>query len=266
MWDTFRTVCISIPLVTVYTTVCGSLSVLLGVFFSSGGPSHQVSRFWAWLILKTCSVKVKMSGLENLLPDRVYVFASNHQSLFDIPVLFTYLPISFRILYKRSLNGIPFLGWHLFMCGHIAVDRANPVRARKSLERAAARIRKVSVSIFPEGTRSADGSLGRFKNGGFLLAVRAGVSVVPVTISGSWKIMKRGEVTVHPGTIRVHVDRPIPVEEIEESSVSELAQTVKEIVARNHQDDQVIAGADSLPKADEVSPKLVHRSSKAKAE
>jgi 1-acyl-sn-glycerol-3-phosphate acyltransferase len=234
MWHTLRTALWFIPAVSLYTIVCGSVSFVLALVFRSGGPSHQVARFWAWLILKTCRVKVSVSGTENLESEHVYVFASNHQSLFDIPILFVHLPIAFRILYKQSLNLIPFLGWHLFVSGHIAVDRANPVRARKSLERAAARIRKMSVAIFPEGTRSTDGSLGRFKYGGFLLAVRAGVPIVPVTISESWRVMKRGEVTVHPRTVRVAVDKPLPVTEWDEQSVAELAQAVREVVKGNY--------------------------------
>jgi 1-acyl-sn-glycerol-3-phosphate acyltransferase len=238
MWHTVRTVGWFIPAVTLYTIVCGSVSFVLAVLFRSGGPSHQVARFWAWLILKTCGVKVSISGLENLDSGQIYVFASNHQSLFDIPILFVYLPFSFRILYKKSLNRIPFLGWHLFMSGHIGVDRANPVRARKSLEHAAERIRKMSVAVFPEGTRSSDGSLGRFKYGSFLLAVRAGVSIVPVTIFESWRVMKRGDVTVHPGTVRVRVDRPLSVAGLDEQSASKLAKTVREVVKRNSQPDE----------------------------
>jgi 1-acyl-sn-glycerol-3-phosphate acyltransferase len=124
------------------------------------------------------------------------------------------------------------------MSGHIGVDRANPVRARKSLEHAAERIRKMSVAVFPEGTRSSDGSLGRFKYGSFLLAVRAGVSIVPVTIFESWRVMKRGDVTVHPGTVRVRVDRPLSVAGLDEQSASKLAKTVREVVKRNSQPDE----------------------------
>jgi 1-acyl-sn-glycerol-3-phosphate acyltransferase len=140
------------------------------------------------------------------------------------------------------------------MCGHIAVDRQNPVRARKSLERAAARIQATSVLIFPEGTRSTDGNMRRFKYGSFLLALRAGVPIVPVTISESWRVMKRGEVTVHPGPVRVLVDRPIPIEAFDEDSVSHLAQTVQEVVARNYQPTQSSTG-DAAP-ADELENDL----------
>jgi 1-acyl-sn-glycerol-3-phosphate acyltransferase len=230
-----RTIVWFIPLVSLYTIICGSLSLLLALVARSGEPSHQVARLWAWLILKTCGIKVSIDGLEHLDRRQTYVFASNHQSLFDIPILFAYFPLSFRILFKRSLLRIPFLGWHLWLCGHVPVDRENPVRARQSLDRAAEHIRRTgSVAIFPEGTRSRDGSIGRFKYGSFLLAIRAGVPVIPVTISESWRVMERGKVTVHPGRVRVYVDRPVPVDRFDEQSASELSQAVREIVIGNY--------------------------------
>jgi 1-acyl-sn-glycerol-3-phosphate acyltransferase len=232
-----RTLLVFIPLVSIYTIVCGTLSLLLALVFRSGDPSHIVARIWAWLILKTCGIQVLVDGLEHIDKGRIYVFASNHQSLFDIPILFAHLPISFRILFKRSLLRIPFLGWHLWLCGHIPVERENPLRARQSLERAAAHIRaKSSIVVFPEGTRSRDGAIGRFKNGSFLLAIRAGVPVVPVTISESWRVMKRGEFTVHPGRVRVHVDRPIPVDAYKEPSAAaaEVSQRVRGVVVENY--------------------------------
>jgi 1-acyl-sn-glycerol-3-phosphate acyltransferase len=230
-----RTILVFIPLVALYTILCGSLSLLLALVFRSGDPSHFVARMWAWLILKTCGIRVLVDGLENFDRRRIYVFASNHQSLFDIPILFAYLPISFRILFKKSLLNIPFLGWHLLLCGHIPVERENPVRARQSLDRAAEYVRrKGSVVVFPEGTRSRDGSIGRFKHGSFLLAIRAGVPIVPVTISESWRVMERGKVTVHPRTVHVNLDHPLSVHGIDEKSVTNLSNTVRGVVLRNY--------------------------------
>jgi 1-acyl-sn-glycerol-3-phosphate acyltransferase len=166
---------------------------VLAVLFRSGEPSHRVASLWAWLILKTCGVEVQVRGAEKLVPGRTYVLASNHQSLFDTPIVFAYLPLSFRILYKKSLNRIPFLGWHLFLSGHIGVERENPSKARKSLDDAAERIRSgTSVVVFPEGTRSFDGAMRSFRKGSFRLAVKAGIPVVPLTIDGSHLVMQRG--------------------------------------------------------------------------
>jgi 1-acyl-sn-glycerol-3-phosphate acyltransferase len=242
-----RTLLVFIPLVTVYTIVCGSVSFLLAIIFRSGDPSHRVARLWSWLILRTCGIRVSIDGLENLDLDRTYVLASNHQSLFDIPILFAYLPISFRILFKRSLLRIPFLGWHLWVSGHIPVDRGNPVKARQSLKRASEHLcRKGSIVIFPEGTRSHDGSIGRFKYGSFVLAIRAGVPVVPVTISESWRVMERGRVTVHPRSVKVHVDRPLSVGEYDDKSVTKLSRVVRDIVESHYEPS--LTSADGVPK------------------
>jgi 1-acyl-sn-glycerol-3-phosphate acyltransferase len=223
-----------IPLVAIYTAVCGALSLVLALVFRSGRPSHRVASLWARLILRTCGVNVEVEGEENLRPERTFVLASNHQSLFDTPILFAHLPLSFRILYKKSLNRIPFLGWHLFLSGHIGVERENPAKARASLVEAAARIRRgTSVVVFPEGTRSYDGVMRAFKKGSFRLAIRAGAPIVPLTIADSHLVMKRGKVTVHPRTVRLVIDRPIPVEGLVDGDASSLSARVREVVSRN---------------------------------
>lgn len=219
---------------TVDTVVCGAVSLGLAVFFRSGEPSHRVARFWAWLILKICLVRVEVKGAENLEPGRSYVVVSNHQSLFDTPILFAYLPLSFRTLYKKSLNRIPFLGWHLFMSGHIAVERESPSKARESLEHAAGRIRNgTSIAVFPEGTRSYDGVMRPFKKGSFRIAIKAGAPIVPTTIVDSHLVMKRGKVTVYPRTVKLVIDHPIPVDNFSEDQTDALMKQVRDAVSRN---------------------------------
>ena len=233
-WPKLRTLFGFIPLVTLSTIGCGALSLLLAVFFRSGEPSHRVASFWAWTILKICGVPVTVEGAEHIEPGQTYVLASNHQSLFDTPILFAHLPLSFRILYKRSLNRIPFLGWHLFMSGHIGVERENPTRARESLEHAASRIRGgTSVAVFPEGTRSYDGVMRPFKKGSFRLAVKAGVPVVPLTIVGSHRVMKRGRVTVYPQSVRLIIGEPVPVAGLSEEEAGTLMDDVRGTVSAN---------------------------------
>jgi 1-acyl-sn-glycerol-3-phosphate acyltransferase len=175
-----------------------------------------------------------VEGREHLEPGRTYVLASNHQSLFDTPIVFAYLPISFRILYKKSLNRIPFLGWHLFLSGHIGVEREIPTRARESLEVAAERVRGgTSIVVFPEGTRSYDGVMRSFKKGSFRIAIKARTPVVPLTIADSFQVMRRGEVTVRPRTVKLTIDRPIAVEGLVEEQAAELSEKVRAVVARN---------------------------------
>ena len=226
-----RTLLLFIPAVTVNTVLCGATSMALAVVFRSGEPSHRVASFWAWLVLKICRVQVELHGAENLTGSERYIIASNHQSLFDTAILFAYLPVSFRILYKKSLNRIPFLGWHLFLSGHIPVERENPGKARESLRYAAERILNgVSVVVFPEGTRSFDGVMRNFKKGSFVLAVRTRTPVVPITIADSHLVMKRGEVTVSPRTVRVYVSPCVDPSDYSEETVTELASHVQGII------------------------------------
>jgi 1-acyl-sn-glycerol-3-phosphate acyltransferase len=233
-WPKLRTLFWFIPLVTLYTIVCGTISLVLAMIFRSGHPSHRVASFWAWLILETCGVKVEVEGRERLAAGRTYVLASNHQSLFDTPILFAYLPLSFRILYKTSLNRIPFLGWHLFLSGHVGVERESPTKSIESLDHAAERIRSgTSVAVFPEGTRSYDGVMRAFRKGSFRLALKAATPVVPVTISGSHLVMKRGRVTVYPRKVRLTIGEPISVDGMTESDAADLSERVRDAVLQN---------------------------------
>jgi 1-acyl-sn-glycerol-3-phosphate acyltransferase len=142
-----------------------------------------------------------------------YVFMVNHQSYFDIPALLATVPAEVRFAAKRSLFRIPVFGWALAAGGFIPVDRKDLSQAREVFAAAAARLRSgASVLFFPEGTRSADGRLGAFQRGGFLVALKAGLPVVPVGIRGAREVMPRGRLSVRPGTIRLCYGAPVAVE------------------------------------------------------
>ena len=205
----WRTVFFLIPAIAVYTTVLGTISLASSLFDRSGRFGHKCARAWSWLILKTTGVRVTVSGLERVPPGQSYVFASNHQSIYDIPVLFWTLAFELRILAKASLGTFPFIGWHLARTGHILVDRKKPgadlFRQMRQLMTAG-----YSVFVFPEGTRSIDGSLARFRAGTFMMAIEAGLPVVPVAIDGSRFVMRKGQLMTCPGDVRVTVLDPIP--------------------------------------------------------
>jgi 1-acyl-sn-glycerol-3-phosphate acyltransferase len=124
--DWLKTVFVLIPAISIYTIVCGSISLLSTLVDRSGDFAHRCARVWARLILKTSGVTVSVSGLERLDRARSYVFAANHQSIYDIPIVFTALPYQLRIVAKQSLGRIPFMGWHLHLAGHLLVDRSRP--------------------------------------------------------------------------------------------------------------------------------------------
>src|SRR5580765_7223010 len=164
----FRTVFFLIPCISVYTIVLGTLSILSTLVDKRGHAAHWCARAWSWLILATTGVAVSVEGLDRVNPEETYVFISNHQSIYDIPVIFASLPFQLRIIAKESLGNFPFLGWHLRRAGHLLVDRSNPDRSGILHRWRRLVAEHLSLIIFPEGTRSADGHVGRFRGGSFL--------------------------------------------------------------------------------------------------
>jgi 1-acyl-sn-glycerol-3-phosphate acyltransferase len=229
----FRTVFFLIPCISVYTIVLGSLSILSTFVDRRGHVAHWCARSWSWLILATTGVPVTVEGLDRVRPGETYVFISNHQSIYDIPVIFSALPFQLRIIAKESLGNFPFLGWHLRRAGHLLVDRGNPDRSGILSRWRRLVADHLSLIIFPEGTRSADGRMARFKAGSFLLALEAGLVVVPLSISGSIRVMKKGELTTRPGRVRLVVHEPMAAQKIESPTVADardLARRAEEIV------------------------------------
>jgi 1-acyl-sn-glycerol-3-phosphate acyltransferase len=225
----WRTVFYLIPAVSLYTIVLGTASLISTLFDRTGVFGHRCARAWAWLILKTSGVHVRVVGLDHLEPGRSYVFAANHQSIYDIPIVFTALPLQLRIVAKDSLGRIPFLGWHLRRTGHLLVDRRNPgagILKRMSHLVSAAR----SLIVFPEGTRSVDGAVGRFKGGTFLLAIDAALPVVPVSIAGSRFVMRKGRLMVCPGRVTLTVHPPMSTTGVTREQAREFAERVREVV------------------------------------
>jgi 1-acyl-sn-glycerol-3-phosphate acyltransferase len=220
---------VAIPLIYSYTVVMGSLSLFLSLFETDGRRQHWCAQVWCRMIARTAGAPVTVVGLEHLEPGRSYVFLSTHQSWMDIPAMLGYLPVQLRIAAKKSLFKIPFMGWHLGRAGHIPIDRGSTERAVESLHRSAAYLRDgVCVFIFPEGTRSPDGTLRDFKKGGFKLAVQAGVPIVPLTIVGSRAVLPRDSIIFRAGPITMYVDRPIPTAGKTDADLPELISQVRE--------------------------------------
>jgi 1-acyl-sn-glycerol-3-phosphate acyltransferase len=219
-----------LPLFAVYTLALGLAGIVCGVADPRGRLARRMAVVWGRLVLRAMGVDLVVSGVGNA-PAGPAVYAANHGSALDIPMLAAGLPVDFRFIHKRSLYFAPVIGQYLWAAGHIGIDRGNPFRARKSLERAAARIRAgASVVSFPEGTRSADETVRRFKRGTFVLAVTAGVPVVPVSLSGV-KGVAPGGLGVYPGAVRMTLHPPVPTagRSVEEAGL--LAEEVRGIVA-----------------------------------
>ncbi|HXW07616.1 MAG TPA: lysophospholipid acyltransferase family protein [Vicinamibacterales bacterium] len=225
----WRTVFFLIPAISLYTIVLGTISVASSLFDPSGDAGHRCARAWAWLVLRTTGVRVTRVGVERLDRSRSYVFASNHQSIYDIPIVFTSLPVQLRIVAKASLGRMPFLGWHLRRTGHLLVDRRNP--GAGVLKKMARLVRGArSLIVFPEGTRSADGAVARFKGGSILLAIDAGLPVVPVSIARSRFVMRKGRLMTCPGHVTITVHEPLSTEGVTREHAREFAERVRGIV------------------------------------
>lgn len=213
-----------------YTGVLSVATILVGPFNTSGRFGRWIAEVWSRGLLLIGRVGVQVQGLENI-PQGPAVYASNHGSALDIPIVFAHVPVDFRIIHKRSLRWLPLLGQAMWAAGHIAIDRSHPFRARRSLDAAANRIRQgTSVIVFPEGTRSRDASVGRFKRGSFALALDAGVPVVPFSIVGVKDVVPEGLTTLQPGTVQVFIHPPVPTDGRRHEEAEALAREVRETV------------------------------------
>lgn len=229
---------ISIAVVGFITPFFMMAAVLAVIFDRTGEWAHRTERLWAKIIVKVSFVKVSLYGREKLEPGRTYVFAANHTSVFDILAIMAYLPVRFSWLAKKELFQIPVFGYVLQRIGHIPVDRSNPRAGVRSLVDAARRIRRgTSVVIFPEGTRSARGDVASFKRGGISLAVRAGTPIVPLSISGAWRVLPTKTLKLRPGRIEMVLGDPIPTAAIRKNDEDGLAERVRQAVIANYNQD-----------------------------
>jgi 1-acyl-sn-glycerol-3-phosphate acyltransferase len=219
--------------VVLATAFLASLAIIASFFTRTGNPVHLIARIWGQSILWVSRVHVSVKGMSNIEPDKSYVYMANHQSNFDIPVLLGYLPVQFRWLAKAELFKIPLFGRAMLGAGYVKIDRFNRKSAFESLEEAAKRMKNgVSVMIFPEGTRSKDGSIRQFKKGGFVMAVKSGVPIVPVVLRGTWPIMAKGSLRINRGDVEMEIGEPIDTSGFSLETKEELMDRVREVICQ----------------------------------
>ncbi|MBI2358523.1 MAG: 1-acyl-sn-glycerol-3-phosphate acyltransferase [Deltaproteobacteria bacterium] len=218
-----------IVLITLPTVI---LVLSLAPFDRDGKFAYRFTRFWTWSILKIGGIRLRTQGLELLDPERPYVFMANHRSNIDVPVLVQSLPgFQLRWMAKKEVLRVPLFGLALLASRHIIVDRSDRSKAMASLRRAREMIKKgISVAFFPEGTRSTSDQLLPFKRGGFVLAVKTGAPIVPVTIKGSRSVLPRGDWRLRGGEIRVIVGEPIVVDQRRSGTLRSLVNQVRGIM------------------------------------
>ena len=227
------------------TTIVGNLALFLGGVVFGGGCllasfipprgrwSVPVTRGWSRVLLWGTGARLERRYEEALDPKGCYIFMANHQSLLDIPAATLSLPGQFRFLAKRSLFRIPIFGWAMSAAGFVPVDRDRRERATETFAGALGVLRQgTSLLIFPEETRSCDGQLREFQRGGFLMALKQGLSIVPVGIHGTLQVRRKGSLWTRSGTVKVGVGRPIKAADYGLKRKQELIEVVTREVAR----------------------------------
>lgn len=250
------------------TAVFGTVSCTLGPLTRDHRASLWAMRTWCRESAKALDLEVIVDGLENA-PDGPFVYCSNHQSLVDILVLGSVLPGDFKWAAKSSLWNIPFLGWHLKLAGHVPVERGKGSRtAAAVIERFVNVLRAGKpLLIFPEGTRSEDGVLKGFRNGGFHAAIRGNATCVPVALEGSHHLLKKGAATIEneKRIVRVRIGAPIvplPKGEVREGArVADLRDRTRAAVAELLTQIGGQVGEDALPPTSEPPPRRERESS-----
>jgi 1-acyl-sn-glycerol-3-phosphate acyltransferase len=222
------------PLVALYTILMATLSLACSPFDRRGRLQHLCASTWSRMIARTALLDVRVHGAGRLRAGESYVFLSTHQSWMDIPVMLGYLPAQLRIAAKREVFHIPFLGWHLRRAGHIPIHRGSTADSVASLQRAARLLGSgVSAFLFPEGTRTRDGSLQPLKKGGFWLALESDLPIVPVTIVGTRPAMPRGSMVLRAGPVEMYLGEPIPTAGLTDADLPHLIQRVRDAMLKN---------------------------------
>jgi 1-acyl-sn-glycerol-3-phosphate acyltransferase len=198
------------PLIWFYTLVLGILALPGGLFDRSGRRLHWFSRAWSWLILKTIFSPVKVTGLDEIDTSKPHVYAVNHASALDIPVLYVHLPFQFRIVFKKELLSYPVVGWQLKRSGQVCIDQQKPTNSIAAIRSAVKSLKAgMPLVIYPEGGRTPDGEIKPFLPGAFFLALKAQVDIVPVALVGTYELLPMNTFHIKCRPLEMRVGEPI---------------------------------------------------------
>jgi 1-acyl-sn-glycerol-3-phosphate acyltransferase len=231
-WHRWRTNIIQAPLVFLATGLCGTAALIASVFAKTGRTQHRIARVWARACLAAAGGSLTIRGLENLPNPRAAVYASNHTSYMDIPVVFSSLPFQFRILAKKELWQWPFIGWYLNRSGQIPIDAENPRAALSSLGAGVKALREgMPLFVFPEGSRTPDGELKEFLAGAAFLAIRAQVPLVPIALSGVYDLLPIHTHHFYPCPMTLTIGKPIATAGLTMRQADELTNQLRAAIA-----------------------------------
>ena len=219
------------PLIWSYTLILGVVSLLCSFFDRDGRIQHNFARLWSWLIMKTILSPVKVTGLDKIDTAKPMVYAVNHSSALDIPVLYVNLPFHFRIIFKKELLSYPFVGWHLKRSGQICIDQQNPAASISTIRSGLKTLKAgTPLVVFPEGGRTPTGDLLPFLAGAFFLAIKSGVDVVPVALVGMYELLPMNTYHIKSRPLEMRVGAPIPTTSYTLRTMDQLAARVQAAV------------------------------------
>jgi 1-acyl-sn-glycerol-3-phosphate acyltransferase len=220
------------PVLGLATAFFATLALVLSLFTSSREASRLAAVPWARVMAWVTPMRVEVEGRENIDPHQSYVLVSNHQSQYDIFMLYGWLGVDFKWVMKQELRKVPGIGVACERLGHIFIDRSNHAAAIATLEAARTKIVDgTSVIFFPEGTRSTDGRLLRFRRGAFRMAVDLGLPILPLTVTGTRDVLPANTSDLMPGSARLIIHEPISIEGVTVEGCQELSDRVREVIA-----------------------------------
>ena len=209
-WSRLRSYLILDPLIWLYTLVLGLLALPGGLFDRNGRRLHWFSRTWSWLIMKTIFSPVTVTGLEKIDKAKPHVYAVNHASAMDIPVLYVNLPFQFRIVFKKELLSYPVVGWQLKRSGQVCIDQQKPSNSIAAIRSAVKSLKTgMPLVIYPEGGRTPNGEIKPFLPGAFFLAIKAQVDIVPVALVGTYELLPMDTYHIKCRPLEMRVGEPI---------------------------------------------------------
>jgi 1-acyl-sn-glycerol-3-phosphate acyltransferase len=216
------------PLIWLYTVVYGIISLPVSLSRDKERILHQFARSWSRLIMKTILSPVKVTGLEKIDTSKPHVYAVNHASAMDIPVLYVYLRFQFRIVFKKELLKYPVIGWHLKRSGQVCIDQQAPSHSIASIRSAVKSLKAgMPLVIFPEGGRTADGRIRPFLPGAFFLAIKAQVDIVPVALVGTYELLPMDTYHIKSRPLEMRVGEPISTAGCDLRHMEELSAKVQ---------------------------------------
>ena len=225
------TLFIFIPIVIITTLICSAATIIMIPIFGDNKWGYYPGRVWARIICYASFVKIHVEGNEKIQPNTSYLFLSNHQSIFDIFLIYGWLNCKFKWVMKKEIRKIPIVGKACDIMGHIFINRSSAIQAQKSLLLAEAKLKNGnSVVIFPEGTRTKDGCLGKFKKGAFTIARDLHLPIIPITIKGAFEVMPYNKLFFTPGKISMIIHEPIDTSNLSDDNIYDMIENVKQII------------------------------------